>query len=405
MMSVPHSLRKWIVLLIASAFVLVVYLMQYQIAALAFLIVPDMGLDSVQLSNLMFAPMALAAVVGIPLGMLSDRFGFHRVVGVCGLFSLGAAFLRAFAIDLSSYGLLALGSFLLGLAPAALNSNVMRMFGAWFEDKASIAIGVYYAASGLGAALAMLISASSTSASVSLLASAVVLCVVIIAWMLLVRDAPQESKNTVLEQTSWKSLRHATMSSVVWIVALITGLGLAAKTAYLNFLPLALVTNAATDDPNTLAAIVTYGGILGCIIGPAICVRQKHPRAFVMVIACVAAGIMAMTSFSSGDLLIIILFGAGLLSSVTAPIVEAIPCALPSLRNCVSSAGGIIGSVSLAMTYVIPLLITAISEGDYSFMVVLTSVCFLLMVPFLAMLPGISPEQLRAVEEQGHDEA
>ena len=79
----------------------------------------------------------------------------------------------------------------------------------------------------------------------------------------------------------------------------------------------------------------------------------------------------------------VLFFAAGAFSSVTAPIVEEIPCTLADLRGCVGSAGGIIGSVSLAMSFFIPLGITMLAAGDYVVIVSLTGLCFLVAVPIL----------------------
>lgn len=460
------SLRRWAVLAIASALIFVVYLMQYQVSALAYLLMPRFWLDAVDLSNLMFAPMMLAAVAGIPLGALADRFGVRRVVGTCLVVSVAGAGLRVFA---DSYAVLLVASLLVGFAPAALNATVIRLLGAWFGSRTSFAIGVYYACSGLGASAAMLTSAVVADATVAFGVAAAALLVVLVLWWCAVKDAPladaksladadgaagagdvgnageggtgnageggvgaggageggagercseesaqadarisghadadaaadrgvRASENVALggSDSMHRYLGVAARERAVWWIAVITGLGLAAKTAYLGFMPQALTAAVSAQEANVLASFVTYGGVAGCAFGPLICARRTHPKAFVVGCAFVSAALMALTAFMLENPSALLLFAAGMASSITAPIVEAIPCALPSLRSCVGSAGGIIGTTSLAMSYVIPVAIAAASGESYAMMVALTGACFLCAIPFLLLLPGLVPKK------------
>lgn len=453
------SLRRWAVLAIASALIFVVYLMQYQVSALAYLLMPRFWLDAVDLSNLMFAPMMLAAVAGIPLGALADRFGVRRVVGTCLVVSVAGAGLRVFA---DSYAVLLVASLLVGFAPAALNATVIRLLGAWFGSRTSFAIGVYYACSGLGASAAMLTSAVVADATVAFGVAAAALLVVLVLWWCAVKDAPLADADSAGDagnageggagsagagsageggigeggagercseesaQADARISRHADADAAadrgvranenvalggsdsmhrylgvaareraVWWIAIITGLGLAAKTAYLGFMPQALTAAVSAQEANVLASFVTYGGVAGCAFGPLICARRTHPKAFVVGCAFVSAALMALTAFMLETPSALLLFAAGMASSITAPIVEAIPCALPSLRSCVGSAGGIIGTTSLAMSYVIPVAIAAASGESYAMMVALTGACFLCAVPFLLLLPGLAPKKAK----------
>ena len=387
------SLRKWAVLLVASLLIFFVYMMQYQIASLAFLIIPQFNIDTVQLANLMLIPMLLAAALGIPLGFLADRFSVKLVVGVDLIVSVFGAYLRVGASD---YATALCSMLLLGFAPAALNSNVIKLLGAWFETKTSVAIGIYYAFSGLGASAAMLSASLIANTREAFLASAIGLTVILIAWWILVPEnkgirgeAGRHSINSALTEprSSWKYFAQAAKVQAVWIIALITGLGLASKTAYLGFLPTALSETVGPEQSNILASFVTYGGIVGCAMGPAICLKRKHPKAILVAFAIAAACLISASSFLLDNPSWILLFVVGMSTSVTAPIVEAIPAALPSLHGCVGSAGGIIGTVSLMMSYALPIIITAISESNMQMLVILTGACFLLTVPLIALLP------------------
>ena len=377
--------RRWAVLAMASAFIFMAYFMQYQVSAFAYELMPAFALDTTMFSSLFFAPMLTAVFLSIPAGAAADRFGVRKVVGVCAIMALGGAVLRVFA---PSYAVLLLSAVLIGFAPTALNANFMRLLGAWFDRSPGIAIGVYYACSGLGTAAALLSATLFGNVALAFATAAGAFALVAAAWWAFVADAPHgfrpDAKNRMLAFVG-----TAARNRNVWLVALITGFGLAAKTAYLGFLPQALQASLGPDEANLLAASVTYGGIVGCVAGPAICARRARPKLFVSLCAMIAVALMAVSSLMLNAPSALLLFGVGMSTSVSAPIVESVPCLLPEIRRCVGSAGGIIGMVSLAMTYLLPLGITVVAKNDYVLLVGLTAGCFLMTVPLVLLLPSL----------------
>lgn len=384
------SARKWMVLAAASLLIFTAYLMQYQVSALSFLIIPQYSLDAVSLSNLMFAPMALAAVVSVPLGAAADRFGSKRVVGVCVFVALFGALLRAVA---SSYGLLLASMLLIGFAPAAMNANLMRLLGAWFQDKASFALGIYYVCSGLGAFAALATAAAVGSAGLAFAGSAALLALACLAWFAAVQDAPVGFSAPKPENMR-VSVKVSAKCSVVWLVALITGLSLAAKTAYLSFLPQVLGASLEAPQANLMASAVSVGGIVGCALGPVAWSAFKRVK-LPMIALTGTTGLLMASSVTVFEPSAGLFFVVGFLASVMGPLVEAIPCYVPELRGCVGSAGGIIGSVSLAATYLIPLAISFASQGSYVFIAILMAACFAAAIPLIAALPGVRAQDFQ----------
>lgn len=383
--------RKWAILAVASFLIFTAYLMQYQISALSFLIVPRYSLDAVSFSNLMFAPMVLAAVIGIPLGAAADRYGSKRVVGICVLIALTGAFLRVIS---SNYAMLLVSMLLIGFAPAAINANLMRLLGAWFGDKTSFALGVYYACSGFGAFAALVSSALMGSTQLAFIGSAVLLTIACILWFLVVENAPAGYSVPPAEDMR-TSIKVSAKCSVVWLVAAITGLSLAAKTAYLSFLPQVLEPSLDATQANFMASLVSVGGIIGCILGPFMWSIFKKVKPPMVVVTLITAVLMAL-SVTVVSPNVILFFLIGVLASVMGPLVEAIPCYVPTLRGSMGSAGGIIGSVSLAATYFIPLAISSISGSNYVFIAVLMAACFAAATPLIIALPGVRAEDYRS---------
>lgn len=381
-------------LLVACGIIFMGYFMQYQVSGLSFLLMPQFGLDTSQFSSLMFAPMLTAMFLSIPMGMLADRYGSTRTVAVCLAVACIGGFARVWA---TGFGALMAACFLTGFAPAAINSNYMRLFRTWFGRKSGIIIGIYYAFSGLGSVAALLTAVSFGSTHEAFLVSAVVLVVLSAIWCLFVRDAPKDvaadSGAAPAPAGARIGVREgfaiAARSRGVWMVAVVTGLGLAAKTAYLGFLPQAFQLVMSPEAANSLSAFVGYGGIIGCALGPLVCFNRKHPRLLVCTFNTLTAVFMIATALILSNPLPIVLFVTGFVSSMAAPMVEAVPCVLPELKDCMGSAGGIIGTTSLALSYVVPLLITFIAGSNYLLLLVLVGVCFLVTVPILVVIPGL----------------
>lgn len=388
-------------LAVAGSVIFVAYLMQYQASALAFRLGPAFEIGSVELANLMFAPMLLAAFVGIPLGSLADKYGVRRVVGISLAISCCAAFARA---ESQSYVALLACTVFLGFAPAAMNANVMRLLGAWFGDRVSVAIGVYYACSGLGAMAALYTSAVVPSTQAAFLISAVALLACAILWFLLVANAPGDSIDVKgapqieLAMTNGKKMgalacfAKAAKSKGMWLVAFATSVGFAAKTAYLSFMPQALSQSMTPSAANELAMAVTLGGVIGCLFGPSLCMRSFRIKR--VLVACTAATslLMCLSAMQLATPSAVVLFSVGVLSSMTAPLIEAIPCRLPELAGVVGSAGGIIGSASLVATYAIPLVIVAVSGENYVIWMLAVAACFALSIPAILRLPALDEE-------------
>lgn len=70
---------------------------QFQVSALAYVVMPELGITPVQFSSLLMAPMLIAVFLSIPSGMLGDQIGSKKVVGIGCIISVIGAFGRLYA--------------------------------------------------------------------------------------------------------------------------------------------------------------------------------------------------------------------------------------------------------------------------------------------------------------------
>ena len=137
-----------------------------------------------------------------------------------------------------------------------------------------------------------------------------------------------------------------------------------------------------------MAALVTVASIFGCVAGPAFAGRFKQLKAYLVVTNVLAALVMFITWYAArGALLWTVLFLNGFITSMTGPILQAMPVHLKGIGSkYAGSASGIIQTVSLLMAFLLPIMITSLAGSDYTMNMGLESLCFLAsIVPILLL--------------------
>lgn len=96
----------------------------YQLAAIPGKIFQAFQLTDTQFSSLMTAPMLPSIFLSIIIGLLVDRFGISKMVGICLAVATGGLVLRAFATD---YTTMLIAMILSGAGCMILNSNLAKI--------------------------------------------------------------------------------------------------------------------------------------------------------------------------------------------------------------------------------------------------------------------------------------
>ena len=147
-----------------------------------------------------------------------------------------------------------------------------------------------------------------------------------------------------------------------------------------------------------MAAIVTVGSFFGCIAGPAFCDKLGKFKGFLIVTTLIGAISMFVTWYTPvGFLLWTILVVSGFFTAINGPIMQSMPVLLPEIGDTYAgSAGGIVGTISLLMSYFLPIGISAIADADYAMNMGLESLCFLLSVVPVFFLPELGRKAMQA---------
>lgn len=373
----PPDPHRWIILALVCALALAGNYLQYQITALGVVLMVRLHLDITSFSFLFLAPMVVAVVLGIPLGCAGDRFGPKRVVATGFFVSFVGAVIRLLWLD--SFAMQYVGMLLIGVGMCALASNYLKVLGCWFGLDTDRAVGIYYASSCLGIVIAQSSTAFLASIEQAYGIGAALLGVLLLLWCAFGSSEPSVSheRKSVLEATGASaqqspfrgSFRRALSNSGVWLLALSAEFILSATTAFAGFLPQALEVSRGYDSTQAgmLAALVTLASIFGALAGPPAC--RLFPRQTGGMTTLILAGAicMAAPSFApNGSSLIAVLALNGFTTAMAGPVVQASVLLLPEIGKAhAGSASGIVATVSIALTSLLPLLAAMVCENDY----------------------------------------
>lgn len=390
------SAYRWVILLVACVLIFMTNYLQFQVSSLAPRIVPCYGLDAVQLSSLLMAPLLSGVFLSIPGGVLCDRFGPRVVVSMVTAVSVVAGFARVGAFD---YPTLFCSMFLLGCCPAVLQASLIKLFCIWFKRSSNLAMGIYFASASVGIACAQATSNLFPDMTTAFLAPSALFLACGVAWAVFARDVPAGEAPPEGESIA-RYLKTASTSKNVWLIAIAVGVGMATSTAYVGLLPQALfeVHGLDPESAGVMAAVLSLGSIAGSMLGPLACQRVGHVKGVLVTIVLFggAAKLFSWTLFGVGigaGVVGALLLLNGALGSAAGPVLEALPGSFPEIgHKYAGSAGGVVGSVSLAISYALPLAVSSFAGTDYSLNLILESLCF-----GVAVIPIVLLSKVREV--------
>jgi MFS transporter, NNP family, nitrate/nitrite transporter len=380
---------RWVILTIVSLLCLIANYIQFQVSALATAIMPQLHITTAQFSSLLMAPMLVAVILSIPAGSLGDKFGSKKVITVGCILSVIGAFGRFIA---QNFAMMMVMLLLCGIFISLLNANLIKVLGTWFKQETDSAMGVFYAASCLGIVFAQVTSSWFSSVNAAYMFSSVSLLVLTICWILFVRDTPKGEALPPAEPTL-QYLKVALKSRNTWIVSICAGLGIASTTAYAGFLPQALSLGQHINNSTAgiMSAVVTIGSFFGSLIGPTWCNKLGQYKLFLTLTTLIGAIVMYFTWYTPAGLFLwIMLVINGFFTAISGPVVQAMPIQFPEIGEKYSgSAGGIVGTVSMLISYIIPILVSMVAGNDYAKNLGIESVIFGLSILCILALPEL----------------
>jgi NNP family nitrate/nitrite transporter-like MFS transporter len=224
----------------------------------------DLGLSVFQVGVIWGMDPLAGVFVGLPAGLLADRFGVKRTITVlCILAGIFSA-LRGLS---NSFVTMAMTMFLFGLMAAATPSIVPKVTTEWFSGKRlGLANALLNIAWSVGSILASLLSATVLSPwlggwrNVIYFFSAPAVLLGLLWWF--TGKEPERSQSSITRgQISFKqSLSHVIRMKQVWLIGIATLFTWGASMGFLGYLPLYL-RNIGWSDAAADSAITVFNGV------------------------------------------------------------------------------------------------------------------------------------------------
>ncbi|PKM81041.1 MAG: MFS transporter [Firmicutes bacterium HGW-Firmicutes-14] len=382
------SLYRWVILSIMWATIFIGVVAQFQMAALAYRIIPGLKLTLSQFSMILSAPMLSAVFLSLPAGALADRFGVKKTVAIGFVFSTIGIYFRYAAHDFLTLFVL---MFLSGISCALLNANAAKLLGAWFPvEQMGTAMGIYLTGPGLGMTVALAATALFPSIKRAYIVAGIINLTVGILWVTFVNGKPAGAPEMSSIPVT-KCLGTVGKSKNVWLVGLALMLFMGSNMAFNGNISNAL-NGVRGIDPKIaglMASLVTLGTVSGSFVGPLLSDRIGRIKPFLAPIGIFGAIIMYLSWVTSGVASWILLAVLGFLMGTGIPLLMAFPMLLPEIGpKYAGTAGGLIATLQLIGAFAIPSFIIApIAGTNFNTLFLLASVSYLLFGIVTVFLP------------------
>ena len=191
-----------------------------QLMAIPARIYAAFNLTDMQFSSLATAPMLPAIFLSIVIGLLVDRFGIPKIVGLWLIFAAAGFILRLFA---QNYPVMLIAMALSGCGCMIVNSNIAKLSSALYPmDKVSRVVGILMGGANAATAVAFATTSMISSLRVIFLIPAAASVVIVGLWALFARDSVFSENKAPAEDTAEKpqmadSLKLCLRSRSLWL--------------------------------------------------------------------------------------------------------------------------------------------------------------------------------------------
>ena len=294
-----------------------------------------------------------------------------------------------------SYVLLVISIVLMGVSAAVVTANTTKLAIAWFSPaQLSVAVAIPLALGTVGIALAQATTGVLFSDYKSaFLAGGIAFIVLTVVWAVVARDRVTSPNEGAAERPKG-GMSKVLKSRSLWICGIATMLFTGFNVTIMSFLITALVTEWAVDPvvAGLITSLATFGATAGCMILPSIVTRNRFAKPMCILIPLVAVGLILVGWFVDVVAVrCIAFFAAGFFFGSINPICMFIPSILPEVTPETSgAAGGLITTVMLAGSIIVPtFIITPIAGENYGLIILLNCIVLAIIAIAFLLLPSV----------------
>lgn len=349
--------------------------------AYAGVFVAEWGVSQGLVVQLTLISFLTGAIFSIPMGMLADKFGVTKILGICMIISTLAGIWRIFLVQPGDFIMLYIACFFVGIGLAGMNANSVKFLGAWFKDKITTGMTLYVSGAGIGVTLVMTYASSYIDDIQSTwILTAVVLAIATVLWFVLARMP----KNAAVMKDSYSisSVKACFTNKTLMLVSLVMVLSMAASAAYAGNVPAGLAEKGV--DPATAAAWAGFVNLAGIpsnwICGPIADKLQRMKPVFGFM-AFVGTGLLMIAWWlPAADYTMPLMVLGAFIVWGNIGIIKGSVGMIPSIKKeYLGTAGGIQTFFQNLSAFLIPsFVITPLSGGSMVMFFELLGVCVLL---------------------------
>lgn len=316
------SREKWLVLALATlTHLFVVAMPATAIPVLINEISRDLGMSLTQIGTMWAAGSFASLLMYLPGGIIGDRFGVMRTIGISCLLSGVVLLFRGYSPNFLTF---IVTSFSYAFVSALLPVNVHKTMGQYFQGKnLGMANGVVSMGMGIGATLGALLSATYLSPALGgwrnvLFLYGGVSLIVTVFWVLATR---MTTRNVVVEAdvqatSIMNTIRAVARSRNVWLLAMVSIGRSVSVSGLVNYVALYLERFRGWPTANAAGALTVINAVSMLTVLPIALLSDRMRSRIAIVLPGLVVGILANALFSfSGDQVIwVLLIALGVFS-------------------------------------------------------------------------------------------
>ena len=395
-MLVPEkTLNKWLVLVLVTLVHMLAVGLPWTVMPVLFTAASrelDLSLGQI---GLLWSMLAIgAALVALPGGMLGDRLGFVRTIGLgCFAIAITSGF-RGLATDLTT---LAIFMLLCGASIAIVFPNIQRIAGVFFPGhQVGLATGIIISGFAVGGVLTTALSATVIMPLVGSWRNVLFLysglCALIATlWLLFMRHAPgrissSEKSPAAARPTFRRSITAVFGIKEMWLLA-IGNLGIVGSFISLNgYLPVYLEKiGLGKSLGDTMSSTLFVASIVGAIAVPAVASRAGGLKPVMIVCAVATSVVILFLTMANEALFWVLIPAAGALTQGVGTLVITHAIQIKKIGpEYAGTAVGLIGSLSNIGGFILPILGGKLADVNqtwpfffWALITLLSTVCFM----------------------------
>lgn len=337
---------KWVMISLAFVISFLLHLLLFGTAPMVDEIMTEMSLSYAQFGLIFSAAIVSLLVLRIPWGILSDKFGYLKILKISLPIISLSAIVRGFAVD---YTIFLISQFFLGLGLASLLPCFPLLVSEWFPERSGLATGIYVSGFALGYGTALgatpLLLEIMSWRNILVLFGIISLIVTVFWWMF---GKSEKKQTTQFDYQNFTGLL-SNKKVIVLIFFMIATMGCYDTMA--TWTPKILEFKSLAKSPSLLLSL---GFFMSGLFTGYISDKFEDENLLIGIMGSVAAVFILGVNYTSTPIIWIFLLLTGFFLMGTLTIILKIPAMDPELSESGGKVTGIISSIGNIGPFAIP---------------------------------------------------